>query len=273
MIIKLTDPEQAGDIFAHWDETIIWSCLQNIMGDIYAVYNGKSQETPGSAMAFLGDFCFLAGVPSRELVMFRPDGCGPYIIMVPQNDGWAQLIWDCHRDNAKRITRYAIKKEQDVFDKEKLHRAVSSLRPGFSLKMMDEELYHLCRSREWSRDLVSQYADYEMYRKLGIGVVALKNGQPVSGASSYATYRGGIEIEIDTKEEYRRKGLAYACGAKLILECLEQNLYPSWDAHNMWSVALAEKLGYHYDHEYTAFELYTDESAPIFTLDVLNSYK
>lgn len=59
----------------------------------------------------------------------------------------------------------------------------------------------------------------------------------------------------------------------MILECLEQNLYPSWDAHNMWSVALAEKLGYHYDHEYTAFELYTDESAPIFAWDVLNSYK
>ena len=52
-----------------------------IRDSIYAVYNGKSQETPGSAMAFLGDFCFLAGVPSRELVMFRPDGCGPYIIM------------------------------------------------------------------------------------------------------------------------------------------------------------------------------------------------
>ena len=49
--------------------------------------------------------------------------------------------------------------------------------------------------------------------------------------------------ETDTREDHRRKGLAYACGAKLILECLERELYPSWDAQNMWSVALAEKLG------------------------------
>jgi GNAT superfamily N-acetyltransferase len=78
----------------------------------------------------------------------------------------------------------------------------------------------------------------------------------VAGASSYTRYQDGIEIEIDTREDYRRKGLAYVCGARLILECLERNLYPSWDAHNRWSVALAEKLGYHFDHEYTAFEIW-----------------
>lgn len=77
-----------------------------------------------------------------------------------------------------------------------------------------------------------------------------------AGASSYSGYRGGIEIEIDTNEVYRRKGLAYICGAKLILECLDRNLYPSWDAQNIWSVALAEKLGYHFDHAYTAYEVY-----------------
>lgn len=78
----------------------------------------------------------------------------------------------------------------------------------------------------------------------------------MSGASSYSRYHEGIEIEIDTREEYRRKGFAYICGAKLILECLKRNLYPSWDAHNKASVALAEKLGYHYDHTYTAIEIW-----------------
>jgi hypothetical protein len=32
-------------------------------------------------------------------------------------------------------------------------------------------------------------------------------------------------------------------------------LYPSWDAHNMGSVHLAEKLGYEFDHEYIAYEV------------------
>ena len=82
------------------------------------------------------------------------------------------------------------------------------------------------------------------------------DGEVVSGASSYSSYTGGIEVEVDTKEEYRRNGLATACAAKLIIECLKRNLYPSWDAQNKWSVALAEKLGYHYSHAYTAYEMW-----------------
>ena len=81
-----------------------------------------------------------------------------------------------------------------------------------------------------------------------------KGEELVAGASSYSSYRGGIEVEIDTREDQRRRGLAYVCGARLILECCSRSLYPSWDAHNLWSVALAEKLGYHFDHSYTAYE-------------------
>ena len=69
-------------------------------------------------------------------------------------------------------------------------------------------------------------------------------------------YNGGIEIEIATRKDYRRKGLATICGARIILECMDRNLYPSWDAQNKWSVALAEKLGYHYERTYPAFEIY-----------------
>ncbi|MDD6328823.1 MAG: GNAT family N-acetyltransferase, partial [Lachnospiraceae bacterium] len=35
----------------------------------------------------------------------------------------------------------------------------------------------------------------------------------------------------------------------------KENKYPSWDAQNKWSVGLAEKLGYHFSHEYTAYEI------------------
>lgn len=108
---------------------------------------------------------------------------------------------------------------------------------------------------EWCKDWVAQYRDYDTYRKYGLGAVILKDGEPVSGASSYSGYIGGIEVEIDTREDHRRRGLTLVCGAKLIVECLERGWYPSWDAQNKWSVSLAEKLGYHFDHEYTAYEV------------------
>jgi predicted GNAT family acetyltransferase len=86
-------------------------------------------------------------------------------------------------------------------------------------------------------------------------MVILKDGKFVSGASSYTRYKEGIEIEVDTIESERRKGLATVVCSALILNCLNEGLYPSWDAHNMNSVHLAEKFGYEFDHEYIAYEV------------------
>lgn len=256
MIYKIEHTQTVAGLFRHWQETIIWSCLDRTMGSIYA----EHMQDPKSAMAVLGDFCFLAGVPSRKLITFIqkrrvPDFDSDFLILVPQTSHWQDLIETCYDANAKKVKRYAFKKESDIFDIEKLQQAVSSLPPEYSLKLIDEEIFHLCQTEDWSRDLVSRFPDYSAYRQLGLGAAIFYKDTLVSGASSYSRYRNGIEIEIDTKKEFRQKGLAYACGARLILECLSRNLYPSWDAQNKISVALAEKLGYHYDHEYTAYEV------------------
>lgn len=253
MVEKVIDTKSAAHLFDGWEETLIWSCLQGIMGEIYA----DDPENPASAMAILGDFIFLAGKPNKELALYKPDWCvQDFVIMVPRNSGWAELVEQCYQKKAKRVNRYAIKKEPDVFCREKLCQAVAALPDGYMLKMIDEDIYHKCRTNDWSRDLVSQFQNYGTFEKLGLGAVILKGNELVSGASSYSRYREGIEIEIDTKESYRRRGFAYICGARLILECLERNLYPSWDAQNKWSVALAEKLGYHYSHAYNAYEIW-----------------
>lgn len=121
------------------------------MGSIFV----DDLERPHSAMAFLGNFCFLAGEPLAELALYKP---------------------------------------------------ADSLAVGYSMQMIDERLFQECKDNGWSRDLVSQYADYEMYQQLGLGVVVLKDEEIVAGASSYAGYKSGIEVEIDTKREYRFEG-------------------------------------------------------------------
>lgn len=242
--------KNAMDIFDGWKETLIWSCLQGVMGNIYM------NASNDAAMAMLGDFAFYAGVPDEDLIRFKPESCKQdFVIMIPQNDEWARLIEKCYGDKAKKVTRYAIKKEHDNFDISKLKKAISKLPEGYEMCLLEEKEYRMCQNNRWANDLISQFKDYDTYKKLGLGVVVLKDGELVAGASSYGRYNEGIEIEIDTREDHRRKGLAYACGAKLILECLKRGLYPSWDAQNIWSVALAEKLGYHFSHEYTAYEI------------------
>lgn len=253
MIYEIKDGSIVSGLFAGWEETIIWSCLQGIMGKLY----GNHPRFPTAAMALLGDFAFLAGTPDPELAAYKPGWCTQrFIILVPRNQEWKDCILRHYGERANVVSRYAIKKEPDIFEKEKLQKAVSLLPSEYELRLMDEPLYNMCRTNSWSAEQVANFPDYETYRRLGLGAVILKEGELVSGASSYSRYLEGIEIQIDTREDFRRRGLACIVGARLILECLSRGLYPSWDAQNLQSVALAEKLGYHYSHTYSAIELH-----------------
>ena len=132
---------------------------------------------------------------------------------------------------------------------------MNGLADGYELRKIDSEIYDMCIVDPVTADFVSSFDTKERYLELGRGMVILKDGRIVSGASSYTSYREGIEIEVDTVEEERRKGLASVACAALILDCLRDGLYPSWDAQNMGSVHLSEKFGYEFDHEYAAYEL------------------
>lgn len=271
MVYEPKDASHVSALFDGWEDTMVLSCLQGIMGKLYApeppchtgtlcgTGTSSGSDSPASAMAVLGDFTFFAGRVSRELIAFQPEECKrDFRIMVGKGRDWQDAVLAYYGSRARVVSRYAFRKDPLAFERSVLEKAASALPDGFTLDRIDAPLYHLCRSRAWSLDLVSQFPDYERYRRLGLGVVIRRGCEIVSGASSYSRYRDGIEIEIDTREDYRRRGLARVCGARLILDCLDRGLYPSWDAHNSWSAALAGKLGYQFSHTYPAVEIYGD---------------
>lgn len=243
MIYKLNDTSKVGSLFEGFEDVGIIACLQKVMGKIFVT----DTENPVSAMAFIGCFAFYAGVPDVELVVNKPDG---YVIMVPQHDGWSELI-ESNFPAFKKI-RYALKKGAN-FDKEKLKAMVGALPAGYELKKIDAGLYDLFLADPEFEDCVGVFESKEKFLELGRGMAVLKDGKIVSAASSYSRYRDGIDIEVGTVKEERHKGLASAVCAALILSCLDEGLYPAWDAANMMSVRLAEKLGYSYSHEYVCF--------------------
>ncbi|WP_085832921.1 GNAT family N-acetyltransferase [Clostridium merdae] len=235
---------QIASIFSGWEKAMIRSCLDGCMG----YFLTDDEQNPSAAQIVVGDFCFFAGVPKAALAA---KAASPIIAL--QNAEWEQILQSVWGNRVTKATRYAIRKEPDVFSPERLNGYIDVLDEGYQLEFIEEEQYHSLLEEDWSRDLCSQFPSYEEYRQKGLGVVVTYKGKAVSGASSYCVYSGGLEIEIDTNPEYRRKGLATACGAGLILECLKRGLYPSWDAHDLRSVALAEKLGYHMDYPYTVY--------------------
>ena len=70
MIFELDDTSKVKHIFDGWNETLIYSCIQKVMGKIYVT----DIDNPKSAFAFVGCFGFFGGEPEKELVINKPDG-------------------------------------------------------------------------------------------------------------------------------------------------------------------------------------------------------
>ncbi len=243
---RLEDTSKVREIFAGWEDTCVWSCQQKVMGTILVT----DTEAPKSAIAVVGCFAFCAGEPDRELLEGKPAG---FFIMVPENEAWSASLEECFPD-CKRVTRYAIRKDTQ-FDRARLEQYRQMLPDGYELRKIDGELYDLCLTDPETASFVACFESKEQFLTLGRGFVILREGRIVSGASSYSRYLEGIEVEVATVREERQKGLARVCCAALILQCLSEGLYPSWDAHNPISVHLAETLGYRFSHEYPAYEV------------------
>ena len=99
------------------------------------------------------------------------------------------------------------------------------------------------------------YLETDFFSKPGnVYWVLEENGVWVSALRLTELSPGDYYLEaLSTHPDFRRQGLAAACGAKLILECLERELYPGWDAHDRRSLALAQKLGYQLERSYSAY--------------------
>lgn len=246
MTTELIETEKVGYLFNLWEETLIYSCLDKTMGKIFVT----DDKSPESACAYIGCFAFFAGKPDAELIGMD---FGPFVIMVPQDDNWCALI-EKKLPGARKTVRYATRKDTK-FDEKKLQDYTRQLPHGYEIKKIDSKVYNLCLKNSETSDLVSNFGTMENYLRHGRGFAVVKNGEVVSGASSYSYYDGGIEIQVDTVKSERQRNLATAVCSKLILDCINSEVYPSWDAQNINSLHLAQKLGYEFSHEYTVYEV------------------
>ena len=173
-MVEIT-PSQRGrlaPLFQGWEETLIWSVLQGCMGWAWA----DEGECPRAALLWIGDFGFLGGdahAPGAgELAVFiPPEFAGSGALLVPQNREWLALLEQVHGKRGEPITRYAIRKEPQTFDRAQLRAFRDSLPKGYSLRLIDRELYGRVLQTPWARDFCAQFGSWEEYAAHGAGYV------------------------------------------------------------------------------------------------------
>lgn len=255
-VVRLTAAaiKRVAPMFDGIGDTSVLSCLQGLMGEVWA----DDEQAPSCARLFIGAFSFIGGdsgaQQAHELAAMPMRNKG-INIFIPQNAGWQSVIEKVWGGKAAIKTRYATSKTQNNFDIEYLRGVSERLPDKIEIKPIGHALFERCVAAGWSKDLVGNFANADDFISHALGFVCLYDGEVVAGASSFSYYTGGIEIELDTREDFRRRGLAKAVAAKLILTCLERGLYPAWDAAHKTSLAIAESLGYVFESEYTAYEI------------------
>jgi len=92
--------------------------------------------------------------------------------------------------------------------------------------------------------------------KKGIGYCVLYSNYIVSTCFSGFVSGETHTIDVKTKKEFGRQGLAEAAVSKLLEEYLERNITPYWDCTktNIPSAKLAEKIGFEKAFEYLVYE-------------------
>ena len=88
MIYELKETGRATALFAGWQDSVVWSALQGVMGKIYV----DSLEKPESGVVMLGDFCFLSGKPKSEIISGAlTNSASEEVILVPGTDDCGML--------------------------------------------------------------------------------------------------------------------------------------------------------------------------------------
>ena len=159
-------------------------------------------------------------------------------------DGWDELLKSIHGSKMIEMPRYAFTSE--ALDLEHLRGLVSGIPDGYRAVQMDLDLARRLGAEKsrFAEDHMVNFDSPEDFIARGFGFCLLQGDQMASVATTFAICSKGIEIQINTREEHQRQGLATTVAAHLIVHSLEQGLDPNWDAANQSSVGLATALGY-----------------------------
>lgn len=195
---------------------------------------------PRCAVMAVGDFLICGGEPglaARHLLRAAIRGESREWV-VCGSEAWLALA-EAHL-SAQRHPRWAFAPEQP----EDRHLRALKDRSVLTFVALTGAWPAWCRNQAWAGDFVSCYADDADYARHGLGMLALLQGEPVAGASAYLPYPGGVEMQVQTREDCQGRGYATEVSAAMILLAHQAGLAVTWDAANEASARVAEKLGY-----------------------------
>ena len=186
-------------------------------------------------------FVYLDGEPDQESAAALETEylARPWVCLT---ESWKDYIRK-HYPHARRYIRYMMKPACRFRIPEN-----ADLPKEYQLRMMDKAAFD---RHPFSHG--ENYDSYAAFQKEGSGAVIYRDGEIVSSVSSFLSLDGEAELDMYTMEEHRGKGLAGACAARMLQDCMERGITVHWDAQNETSRYLAEKFGFEPETVYSVY--------------------
>lgn len=217
----------------------------------------NSNETPTVARLQLAIINAVAGDSTSPDAAEIIRMIEPMQIVFGPDDEWTQLIKDLWGERLGIQQRALL--SPTSLDLDHLRHLRDQLPDEYKIERMDlETIKHVDKRR--AMHIPTFFGSSEDFYKLGIAYCVKHNGKVVSIASTFTPFTDMFEIQVDTSDtDHRRKGLAAAVSAALMVHALENGIIPYWDAANEASIHLALKLGYTNPDHWEAYYLKSPE--------------
>jgi L-amino acid N-acyltransferase YncA len=255
-MIHVTDEQRAliAPLFDGIEDSMVTAYLQGYMGNAYV----RTAHNPAAAVLISGEYSFWGGdsgsADADHLLshFFEVNADESSVgIFADGNLAWERALMRHSENHPETAPRFRIAQKDYDFDPDVLQAYIDALPPGFEMVRFNEAIYEMALSADWSKEFCETFDSASDYLARGFGFAVLIGGAFVSGTSTMTVYDGGAELQVATREDYRRKGLALPCAAALVKECAARGMRPCWDAANETSKHMALKLGYEYEGVYT----------------------
>ena len=207
-------------------------------------------ESPTAFQIQIGPFHYFAGDVNNGRDMLK--NFPPYHLFMSSSAGWADACKEMYGERFTAFDRYSFTSEK--LSNQHLQRLCQNSEFTRDVKQIDKALLEKLQGSDHFID-VSDFDSPADFVERGIGFYVEKDGEILGAVYSSLVCSTAIEVSLFVAEEYRRQGMATILSAHLICWCLEHNMDAHWDAANLESCKLAEKLGYTPAGTYQAYYL------------------
>ena len=106
-------------------------------------------------------------------------------------------------------------------------------------------------------DISDWWSTIDNFFNKGFGFTAIYEDQICGWCYSVCVLEKRAEIYIETLENFRNRGIAYAMAWEMMNFCLENKYQPEWEAweEKGFSIRIAKNLGYELDYTYNVYEM------------------